>query len=311
MLNTAFYFVLNMSINASIIIIFILLIRRIKLIPKSLIYIFWSVAFMRLLLPFSISSRYSLFNYTGGLIKRVISLDTIITSFEKVPIDFSMTNFIGVANDYLPITYKSSELKSFFIISSNIWIIGVIVAFIILSAIYFFTKLELKKATHIKDNIYILEKLSSPTLVGIFKPKIIFPAIFDLNSEGFDYIVAHENAHKKRFDNIFRVVGLIIVLIHWFNPLAWLMLKYFLIDMELSCDEKVVKEFDVEKRKEYANTLVNFAESKQIFIASSFGKSNVRQRVLNVLNYKSLTLLGIVFAVIFLFLIAIVFLTNP
>jgi len=311
MLNTVFYYVLNMSINACFIILFMLLLRNIRAIPRTFVYGFWSVAFIRLLVPFAISSPFSLFNFTGNLIKRIISVDTIITEFEKVPFDLSTTNAIGAAKDYFPVTYKTTQIRDIFVVSSNIWLIGVLVSLLTAVILYAFTRAELKKAIRIRDNIYSSPMLMSPVLVGIIKPKIILPSTFDPDCSSAEYVIAHENVHKKRLDNLWRMLGITIVCLHWFNPFAWILLKYFFADMELSCDEKIVKNYDTAKRKEYANTLVNFAEDKKLLMSAAFGKTTVKVRVINVLNYRRMTTIGASVSILFLLAIAAALITNP
>lgn len=327
MLVTVFYFVLNMSISASAIILLLLIIRKIGFIRKRYVYLSWGLAFVRMILPFSLSSRYSLFNYTGGLIKRVISIDMITTSTFSpnwatplkdfnVPHYITSSNSIGFAERYWPVEIpeniitKTTVIRDIFTVGSYIWLAGAAAVLITVIIMYLFTKKELGSIRHIRDDLYSSDKISSPLLAGIFKPKIILPEGFDPDCDEAEYVIAHERIHKRRMDNIWRLIAFLIVCIHWFNPLSWIMLRCFLKDMELSCDEGVVKYYDTGERKRYAAALLAFAGQKTLSTVS-FAKSSVRSRVINVLDYKELSLLGASVSFISLAIFAVIVLTNP
>jgi beta-lactamase regulating signal transducer with metallopeptidase domain len=112
-------------------------------------------------------------------------------------------------------------------------------------------------------------------------------------------------------DNLWRVAAIVIVCFHWFNPFAWLLLKYFFQDMELSCDEKAIRNLKPAERKHYAEALLRFAGDKGFVVSTAFGKSNVKVRIVNVLNFKKLTTIGIVTSILFLLVISLLFITNP
>lgn len=309
MLQTLFYFLLNMSLNAVFIICAILLIRNIKAIPKRLTYFFWVVAFARLCIPFSLSSKWSIFNYTGGLIKRVIAVDSIINNPQIH--GMTMTNFIGAVNNYTPAVFKTDALREVFNVGAFAWLIVSIAALLTMVILYSLTNAELKKAILIRDNIYLSDMLLSPVLMGVFRSRIVLPVSVAIDSPEAQMAIAHENVHKKRYDNLWKTLGLVIACFHWFNPFVWIMLKHFFADMELSCDEVVVKDYDTKARKAYASALVSFADDKRFLISSAFGKSSIKVRIVNVLNYKRFTLIGTVASAVFLLAVAVVLITNP
>ncbi len=314
-MNNIFYYILNMSLASSFVIIAMMLIRLMKLLSKRIVYPLWVLVFFRLVFPFALSTKWSLFNYTGNLVRRLITVETVIRS--TVPLQgldkWSTMNMIGAAQSYGPIEYKTESLRSIFSISSIVWAIIAIAAIIAASALYILTILELKKAILVKDNIYRSKMLLSPVLMGIFRPRIILPEGLDPDSHEGKMVLAHENIHQKRLDNLWRIFAVTIACVHWFNPLVWLMLKMFFTDMELSCDERVMVEgkFGVEERKAYAAALLNFTEDKRLMISTAFGQSGVKVRIVNVLNYKRLTVFGAVVSAIFLLVLALVLITNP
>ncbi len=314
LLNTAFYYVLNMGISAAVVILLVLLVRRVRAIPRTLIYAFWSVAFLRLLLPFSLPSPFSLFNFTGGLIKRVVCMDAAVPTGPAAggaSLHLTMTNSIGAAVDYSPVTYRTPAVRDFFAVASDIWLIGALVCLLTAVVLYAFTRVELRKAVHIEGNTFASDMVGSPMLVGVFRPRVIVPAGFDVRSEQGRFVLAHEAVHRKRLDNLWRVLAIAVVCFHWFNPFAWLLLKCFFTDMELSCDERVVKRFALDERKRYAQALVGFAEGRRFLMSTSFGRSAVKVRVMNVLNYKRLTTVGAIVSLLFLIALAVLFITNP
>lgn len=314
-MDNIFYFILNMSLASSFVIVALLLIRLIKALPKRIIYPLWILAFFRLVFPFTLSTNWSLFNFTGNLVKRLITVETITQGMLPVPGPerWATMNMLGAAENYLPIEYKTEALRHSFTVASTVW--G-IVAFAALSAVcilYALTLAELRKAVHVKGNLYRSDILLSPMLTGVFRPKIILPPGLDPESPEGKMVLSHESIHRRRLDNLWRALAISIACIHWFNPLAWVMLKAFFTDMELSCDEAVVRKgrYGAEERKAYASALLRFAEDKRLLIPAAFGRSGVKVRIINVLNYKGLTVIGALASTAFLLAIVLVLVTNP
>ena len=313
MLGTLFYFILNMSITAGFVIAALLLIRQIRLLPRRMIYPLWGLAFFRLIMPFTIPTSWSLFNFTGGLVKRLITVETVSQGTVQIPgSDFFWTmNVIGAAEQYVPVEYKTESLRQIFTAASILW--AVIAAAMLLTAItlYLLTRKELKSAVCIRDNIYRSGMVLSPVLTGLIHPKIILPDSLDPDSAEGKIVLAHENTHKRRLDNLWRLLAICVTCLHWFNPFSWIMLKVFFTDMELACDESVIKKLDQEERKAYAGTLLSFAGDKRLLVSTAFGRSGVKVRIVNVLNYRRLTLIGVLASSAFLIAIAVVLITNP
>lgn len=341
MLDTVFYLILNMSIAACFVIVVLLIIRQIQPLPRRVIYPLWGLAFFRLVMPFTLQTNWSLFNYTGGLVKRLITVETFSQRIAQNPIQntipgfrpdlfnnilqgiypipsprpdslhLSAMNSIGVVERYAPIEYRTETLRQIFTTGAVIWAIIAAAALIAAVFLYSLTQKELKNAVHIKDNLYHSDMLLSPVITGLIKPRIILPVSLDPDSEEGRIILAHENTHKKRFDNLWRLLGICITCLHWFNPFAWIMLKMFFTDMELSCDEKVIRKMGLEERKKYAGTLLRFAEDQRTLVSTAFGQSGVKVRIVNVLNYKKLTVIGVVVSSIFLLVLTVALITNP
>jgi len=313
MLDTVFYFVLNMSIASCFVIFALLLIRQIRPLPRRVAYPLWILAFFRLVSPFTLATSWSLFNFTGGLVKRLVTVETVTQGMAPIPGSnlFWAMNTIGAADQYMPVEYKTESLRRVFTTASVVW--AIVAAAMLLCAIvlYMMTRKELKKAVHIRDNLYRSEMVISPVLTGLIHPKIILPASLDPDSAEGRMILAHENIHRRRLDNVWRLLGICITCLHWFNPFAWIMLKAFFTDMELSCDEAVIRKLNHEERRAYAGALLQFAEDKRLLVSTAFGRSGVKVRIVNVLNYRRLTLLGALASSLLLLIIALVLITNP
>ena len=313
MLSTVFYFVLNMSIASCFVIAVLLLIRQIKPLPRRVVYPLWALAFLRLVLPFTLPTRWSLFNFTGSLVKRLITIETLTQGTALTPESESLMamNFIGAAEQYLPVVYKTETLRQVFTTASMIWVVVALAMILTAVILYMLTRTELKKAVHIRDNLYRSDMLLSPVLLGIFRPRIVLPVSLDPDSVEGRMVLAHENVHRCRLDNLWRMLAIFVTCLHWFNPFAWIMLKLFLTDMELSCDETVIRSYNPDERKVYAGALLRFAEEKGFLVSTAFGRSGLKVRIVNVLNYKRLTLVGVVTSSLFLIVVAVALITNP
>jgi len=313
MLDTIFYFVLNMSIAACFVIVALLLIRQIRPLPRRVVYPLWALAFFRLVVPLTLPTSISLFNFTGGLVKRLVTVETIVQGTVAVPMPdyLASMNFVGAAVEYLPIEYKTESLRQVFTTASVMWAIVAVAMLLTALILFSLTRKELKKAVRIEDGLYHSDMLLSPVLVGLFRPKVILPATLDPNSAEGKMVLAHENIHRRRRDNLWRLLGIGVACLHWFNPLVWVMLKAFFADMEQSCDEAVIRKFSTQERKAYAETLLCFAEDKRLLVANAFGRSGVKLRIMNVLNYRKLTMIGAVASALFLLAVVVVLITNP
>lgn len=299
MLQEIFYWLLNMSITAAITGLLILPVRRIKKIPRRVTVFLWIIPFLRMALPFGLNSPYSLMSLLSK-----ITTKTIVIYQPTDALGFSMMNSLGAADSYFPITYKVNILESVFRVASVIWVIVFLAVLLMLVITYITTMQEVKDSTHLKDNIYLSEKVISPGVYGIVKPKIILPASY--KDTDMEFVILHEEAHIRSLDNLWRTVAVVITAAHWFNPLSWLFLKGFLADLELACDERVLTKLGADRAKAYALTLLESKQSATIF-TSGFGGAKIRTRIENILSFKKLTwisvaafsaLIGVIFYVL-------------
>ena len=301
MLGEIFYWIFNMSIAAVICGLPVLLIRMIKKIPHRVTVWLWLIPFIRMFLPVGIAGKYGLMSFISQFTTKTV------TVYDGEFYYLTAMNHMMAADSYEPLTYKTDLLADLFGVASWIWLVVGLALMIAFFIIYAVTLGELSDARRIEGNVYISEKVTSPALYGVLKPRIILPAEYRENE--LKYILMHERTHARRGDNLVRLLALVTVCVHWFNPLAWLFLKLLFADLELACDEAVLRKCNPEQRKEYAHTLLSAVERTSVF-ASSFGGAKIRMRVENILSYKKLSALSAAGMIALLIAIAYILLTN-
>ena len=301
MLQEVFYWVFNMSITAAITGVLIMLLRLIKKVPRRIAVFLWAIPFIRMAVPFGLNSPYSLMS----LLSRVTTR-TVVVYQPAEGVAFSMMNSAMAANSYFPITYKVDLLENIFSVASVIWIIVSLAITLILVVMYFTTIYEIRDAAHLGNSIYLSDKITSPAVYGIVRPKILLPMSYKGRN---DLIIAHEKMHIRRLDNLWRMLAFITVAVHWFNPLCWLFLKEFLADLELSCDERVLATLGADRTKEYASSLLESTQGTAVF-ASAFGGAKIRTRIENILSFKKMTWFSLMVFVSLISVIFYVLLTN-
>ena len=302
MLGEFCYWIFNMSITASVTGLLVLLIRRIRFIPRRISVFLWIIPFIRMCVPFGLNSRYSLLTLISRFTTRTV---TVYQPTDDIA--FSLSNSIMAANDYFPITYKVNTLSRVFEIAGLIWIIGAAAILIALAILYAATKRTVKDSRLLEQNVFLSDKVESPAVYGIIKPRIVLPASYA--DRELKYVLRHEKTHIRRRDNLWRLLAFAAVAAHWFNPLSWVFLKAFLSDLELACDESALSGYSEAERKEYARTLLDCAESKSLFV-SAFGGAKVRTRIENVLSYKQMTAVSAVGSALLILAIIYTLLTN-
>ena len=301
--GAVFYWVLNISILGSVAGFIILLLRRIRALPRFGVYLLWMLPLIRLWMPVGFANQYSLFNIISQYATKTV---VVWEGWPWLP-EITTTNTLQIATHYSPMMYESELFKDAFHIAGTIWIVVTVAAVLCSALLYITTKSVLKNAEYMRDNIYRSDKVLSPSVYGIIKPRIILPA--NISDGDIDYILKHERIHIRRRDNLWRVVAIVTACVHWFNPLCWIFLKCFFTDMELACDAGVLKKLDDSSKKGYASALLACSAGKTYY-ASAFGGAKTRVRIENILSYRKLTFLsGLCFAVLFI-VIAVTVITN-
>jgi len=302
MLQEVFYWIFNMSITAALTGVLSMLVRLIKGIPRRMMTFLWIIPFLRMTIPLGLDSPYSLMTLLSK-----ITTKTIVVFQPTDKISFSMMNSVMAANSYFPITYKVNILETIFSVASVIWAVVALAIVLMLTAIYCTTLFEIKDSKHLRENVYLSEKISSPAVYGVLRPKIVLPASYQ--DRDIELVIQHEKTHIRGLDNLWRVIAFLVVAVHWFNPLSWIFLKAFLADLELSCDERVLVKLGADRSKEYASALLECKQGATVF-ASAFGGARIRTRIENILSFRKLTWISLAAFIALISVIFYVLLTN-
>lgn len=292
-----FYWLLNMSIVASLAGAVLLLLRLIPGLPRRVLYPLWAVVLLRLCVPFGIASDFSILKL----------LPHKSVTFPGLPEHFPGMNIVMGAGSYFPVAFKTGALGIAFTVASAVWATVAAALLLIVLISYVQTLRQCRYAKHWKEQVYFSDQVSGPLVCGILRPRILLPE--DCDGSDLELILAHERIHIRRLDNLWRLLGLITACLHWFNPLVWLFLKCFLTDMELSCDETVVRKLSPQQRTDYAHTLLSSAQ-RQNLLLSPFGHAPTSQRIRNILSYRRLSAAATLFLSIAAACICVLLLTN-
>ncbi|NLO93924.1 MAG: DUF5301 domain-containing protein [Clostridiaceae bacterium] len=310
-MSELFLTVLNSSLTASYVILFVILVRLLlKKAPKIISYALWGVVAFRLIIPFSFESMFSLMPRNTNTVP--IPHDIIYQQSPQINSGIEIVDsFVSQSLPAPTVGASVNPLQIYTEIAAYIWVIGIIALLVYSLVSILKLKRQLKYAQLIEQNIYESKNLRTPFVLGLVKPKIYLPV--GLNATERNYILLHEHTHIQRKDHIIKIAAFLVLSIHWFNPLVWIAFMLMNTDMELSCDERVLKEMNEDIKKTYANSLLSLATERHILNGSplAFGEGNVRGRIKNVLNYKKSRFWVVLVSVIVLIGVSIALLSNP
>ena len=310
-MDDVFLKLVNLSISASWLILAVLVLRVVlKKAPKWVMPLLWGVVALRLVCPFSIESVLS-------LIPSAETIPSEIVTETREPVLYEQATLDIVTNPTLPpaaevtVGVSRQQAQVDFNIYSVLWLAGM--AALLVHALVSAGKLKKKLATAIllRDNIYESEFVDSPFVFGVVKPNIYLPMHMDEGTAA--HVIAHERAHLARRDHWWKVLGYLVLALHWFNPLVWVAYILFCRDIELACDERVVKGLDGAARADYSQALLSCAAPGRAVAACplAFGEGNIKTRVKSALHYKKPAFWVAAAAVLAVVIMAVCFLTNP
>lgn len=310
-MNEVFLKVVNMSISASWLVLAVLALRfLLKKAPKWVNVLLWGIVAVRLVLPFSIESALSL----------IPSAETVPLNIESAPAPTISSGVYFLNSTVNPVlseslapgpTDSANPLETWVSLISILWIVGIAVMLFYTAISYLSLRAKIGTAVLYEDNIFRSENVSSPFVLGLVKPKIYLP--FNMDRRELEYVVAHEKAHIRRKDHWWKPLGFMLLTIHWLNPLMWLAYILLCRDIELACDEKVIKELGSEQRADYTQTLVSGSVRRRSIAACplAFGEVGVKERVKSVMNYKKPGFRIVLAALVTCIVLTVCFLTNP
>jgi len=314
-----FIAVLNMSITASYVAIAVILVRLIlKKVPKIFSYALWAGVLFRLICPLSFASAFSFLGLlrmdqqnSMGLLKYVPS---DIGLMQQPSIQSGMDSINGAVKATLPQAPMASvnPMQIWIGVLSLIWLAGILVLLSYSIVSYLKIKRQLQTATRVKENIYESDRIGTAFVCGFFHPKIYVPV--GVGGADFAYILEHERTHIRRKDYLIKPLAFLALTVHWFNPLMWLSFSLMSRDMEMSCDENVLRRMGGTVKGDYSSSLLSLSmRRKGLFTANplAFGESDVKTRIKNVLNYKEPAFWVVVMAIITTASLLVIFTTNP
>lgn len=310
-MDDVFLKLVNLSISASWLILAVLVLRVVlKKAPKWVMPLLWGVVALRLVCLFSIESALSLIPSAETIPSEIVTETREPVLYEQATLDI-VTNPTLPSAAEVPVGVSRQQAQVDFNIYSVLWLAGM--AALLVHALVSAEKLKRKLATAIllRDDIYESEFVDSPFVFGVVKPNIYLPMHMDEGTAA--YVIAHERAHLARRDHWWKVLGYLVLALHWFNPLVWVAYILFCRDIELACDEKVVKGLDGAARADYSQALLSCAAPKRAVAACplAFGEGNIKTRVKSALHYKKPAFWVAAVAVLAVVIVAVCFLTNP
>lgn len=324
---------LNMSITASYLVLAICVLRIIwRKAPKWFFCFLWCLVGLRLVCPISLQSPWSLIPDAEpvavewleeqGMVVKGQVLEEDISNAEAVGQEVAVGDVLSsealYTSPFDEVTEapeansgQNTSKSSIYMLVTVLWLLGMIVLLSYTVVTYLRLKLRMQDAVHLQDNIYQSEKVKSPFVLGIVAPRIYLP--FKIDDESRGCVIAHEQAHIKRGDHFSKLIGFSLLAVYWFHPLIWLAYILFCRDMEMACDERVLKDMGEDKRKIYSTALLNCSISHKSIAACplAFGEVGIATRIRNALNYTKPTKWIVGLCIILGVIVVICFLTNP
>jgi beta-lactamase regulating signal transducer with metallopeptidase domain len=310
-LEELFVNLLNMSITAGYVVVAVILLRLLlRKAPRWISCSLWALVGLRLLLPFSFESVMSLIPSSTTVTPDILySGEPAISS--GIPTVNSVVN-PTIAGSLTPaVTDSANPMQIVMTIAGIVWLAGMLVMVLYSAITYVRLRRKVDSAILFKDNIYESDAISSPFVLGIIKPRIYLP--FAVGEEDRNYVVSHEQAHIRRKDHWIKPFGFLLLTVYWFNPLMWVAYVLLCRDIEVACDETVIKDIGVNEKKAYSLALLGCAVKRRniAMCPLAFGEVGIKERVKNVLNYKKPAFWIIIVAVIACIVAGICLLSNP
>lgn len=301
-LDVVFSLVLTMSLSASWIAAAVLVLRLcLKRAPKWVNVLLWGIVAVRLMLPVSIESPLSLLPRT----------EAILPAVTAQPIQAGTAPAVGGAAAAASGAAASSQ-PSWLSMLAWVWLAGIAVLLLYTWISTQRLRRKVREAVRLRGNIYETEHIASPFVLGVLRPRIYLP--YHMDSRDREQVIAHEQAHLRRGDHVWKPLGFLLLTIHWFNPLLWLSYVLLCRDIELACDERVVRDMTREDRAAYSQALLQCSLNRRrrlVLCPLAFGEVGVRTRVMSVLRYRRPAVWLSAAAVLLCAALAVTFLTEP
>ena len=303
---------LNLSISASWLVLAVLVLRLIsKRTPKWVNVLLWGIVALRLMLPFSVESALSLIPSAETVSPAVVQFDPAPTITSGVNIIDNAVNpslsehFAAVPTASVNPLYVWTEIAGW------VWLIGLGAMLLYALVSYLRLRRRVSVSLCVRENIYLCDAISSPFILGVVKPHIYLPSTLDEVQR--QNVLSHERAHLTRRDHWWKPLGFALLAVYWFNPVLWLAYTLLCRDIELACDERVIRTMDESAVKTYSTVLLACSIPRKAVITCplAFGEIGVKERVRNALHYKKPAFWVVAASVAVCVVVAVCFLTNP
>lgn len=310
-MEAIFLKLLNMSITASWLVFAVFLLRILfRKAPKFVSMLLWALVGIRLVCPFSLKSVLS-------VIPNPEPVPSEILTAEHPVIQSGISAVNETMNPVLSETFApsaetgASPLGSLAFVASVLWLCGIVVLLLYTAVSYRRIHKSVREAALYQGNVWLCDRIDTPFIFGVLRPRVFLPS--DIEKADLPYVLAHEQAHLKRRDHLWKPLGFLLLTVYWFNPVLWVAYILFCKDMELACDERVLRTLGAACKKPYSNALINCSVPRKRISACplAFGETGVKERVRSVLNYKKPAFWLAAVAVVAVAVAALVFLTNP
>ena len=303
---------LNLSISASWLVLVVLALRLVlKRVPKWVNVLLWGMVALRLMLPFSIESALSLIPSAETLSPEVVQFDPAPTITSGVElIDNAVNPSLSESFAAAPLA-SVNPLYVWTYLAGWVWLIGLAAMLAYALVSYLRLRRRVSASIPLRENIYVCDEVPSPFILGIVHPRIYLPSALDEAQRGS--VLSHERAHLARRDHWWKPLGYALLAVYWFNPLLWLAYTLLCRDIELACDERVLRGMDAGQVKDYSSALLACSVPRRMLAACplAFGEVGVGARVKNALRYKKPAFWVVAASVAVCVVVAVCFLTNP
>lgn len=304
---------LNMSVSASSFILIAVLLRALlKRSPKWIHCLLWGLVAVRLVCPLSFESSFSLAP-RADFVEAKLGVQSKDGRYMNSATDAgkALNDDLDNAQNKNLANKGNADRQGDWKKISWTWFTGVVLLLGYAAISYLRFRKKVQASVRLRDGIYVCDNIRTPFILGVIRPGIYLPS--DMDEVQTDNVIAHERAHLSRLDQVWKPLGYCLLAVYWFNPLCWLAYVLFCRDMELACDEKVIRDMDTEDKKVYSRVLLSFSDPSHRIAAGplAFGEIGVKKRIQSVLNYRKPAFWMVGLAILALVVTSLCFLTNP
>ena len=306
-MTSVFLRLLNMSISAGWLVLSILLLRLLlRRAPKWIRCLLWGVTALRLVIPISLPSYFSLLPSAQVIPQDIVTSQTpaIYSGIQSVDraVNPMLTQQLIQGQDL-----RGEVLQ----VASFVWLVGMTLMLLYSAVSYLYLRRQVRVSVLQQDNVYLCDNVDQPFLLGLFRPQIYLPAGLDEKQKS--HVLAHENAHICRKDHWWKPLGFLLLSIYWFNPLLWVAYILLCRDIECACDEKVIAPMDAAEKRNYADALLSCSIHRRTIMVCpvAFGEVSVKERIKGIARYKKPAIWIVGVSILACMLTAACFLTDP